>query len=320
MRSRRRSERSSSATHDELVTDLGRAPRRGVARGSQKPSSPSRRRRRAGSSRRSRDSRRRPRRRGDGSRARAGGDTRRLDGAATRRRRAAPVRARRLVVPRDRPVRGSARADAPPRDRDDGRGRDRGARRPAARAAARDRRGPARPRRTRLPTWGREVARSALALATELPDAEVWATDRSPAALAVARANLAGVGSAATRIRLAEGDWFDALPDTLRGTLHADREQPAVRRRDRGRGSARPRWSTTSRTTRSSAGRPASRRSRRSWRRPRSGSPGDGALVVELDPRRADAAQQLALDAGFDGARVERDLTGRERVLVAHRS
>ncbi len=47
---------------------------------------------------------------------------------------------------------------------------------------------------------------------------------------------------------------------------------------------------------------------------------GDGVLVVELDPRRADAAQQLALDAGFDGARVERDLTGRERVLVAHRS
>jgi release factor glutamine methyltransferase len=46
---------------------------------------------------------------------------------------------------------------------------------------------------------------------------------------------------------------------------------------------------------------------------------GDGALVIELDPRRADAARQLALDAGFAGARIERDLTGRERVLVAHR-
>jgi len=60
----------------------------------------------------------------------------------------------------------------------------------------------------------------ALALATRLPDAQVWATDRSPAAVAVARANLAGAGSAATRVRLAEGDWFDALPRDLRAYQH----------------------------------------------------------------------------------------------------
>ncbi len=59
----------------------------------------------------------------------------------------------------------------------------------------------------------------ALALARELPDAEVWATDASDDALAVARANVAGVGSAATRVRVANGSWFDALPDELRGTL-----------------------------------------------------------------------------------------------------
>ena len=53
MRSRQRSERSSSATHDELVTDLGRAPRERRRAGSQQSSSPSPRRRRAGSSRRS---------------------------------------------------------------------------------------------------------------------------------------------------------------------------------------------------------------------------------------------------------------------------
>ena len=52
----------------------------------------------------------------------------------------------------------------------------------------------------------------ALALACELPDAEVWATDVSADALAVARANLAGIGSAATRVRIGHGSWFDALP------------------------------------------------------------------------------------------------------------
>src|SRR6185369_8211237 len=62
---------------------------------------------------------------------------------------------------------------------------------------------------------GTGSAAIALALAAELPDAAVWATDVSPDALAVARANLAGAGSPAARVRLAVGDWFDALPDDL---------------------------------------------------------------------------------------------------------
>ena len=57
----------------------------------------------------------------------------------------------------------------------------------------------------------------ALALDAELPDVVVWATDVSADALAVARANIAG--SAATRVRIAEGQWFDALPESLRGRL-----------------------------------------------------------------------------------------------------
>ena len=60
----------------------------------------------------------------------------------------------------------------------------------------------------------------ALALASELPDAEVWAADVSDDALAVARANVAGIGSAAaTRVRVARGSWFDALPTELRGRV-----------------------------------------------------------------------------------------------------
>ena len=55
----------------------------------------------------------------------------------------------------------------------------------------------------------------ALSIAAEVPQAEVWATDVSGAALAVARANLAGLGRAARRVNLLEGSWFEPLPHDL---------------------------------------------------------------------------------------------------------
>ena len=159
----------------------------------------------------------------------------------------------------------------------------------------------------------------ALALAAELPDAEVWATDRSRAALAVARANLAGAGTAATRIRLAEGDWFGALPESLRGELRlvvsnppyvaeheVDDLPPEVLHHE-------PREALVSGPT----GLEAIERivaDAPEWLEP------GGALVVEVDASRADAAAARAVDAGLVDVTLERDLTGRERVLVARRS
>src|SRR5205085_6725832 len=59
-----------------------------------------------------------------------------------------------------------------------------------------------------------------LALADEVAGIDVWATDASPAALEVARANLAALApGAASRVRLAEGMWYEALPADLRGRL-----------------------------------------------------------------------------------------------------
>lgn len=54
-----------------------------------------------------------------------------------------------------------------------------------------------------------------LALAHELPrrGTTVWITDRSADALDVARANVAGIGPAGTNVRVAEGSWFEALPE-----------------------------------------------------------------------------------------------------------
>ncbi len=57
-----------------------------------------------------------------------------------------------------------------------------------------------------------------LAMADELPvdGVTVWLTDSSPDAIDVARANLAGIGRRAANVRIAEGRWFEALPE---GTL-----------------------------------------------------------------------------------------------------
>ena len=60
-----------------------------------------------------------------------------------------------------------------------------------------------------------------LALASELPlaSAEVWLTDVSNDALDVARANLAGLGLVDGDVRLAQGDWFSALPSELKNSF-----------------------------------------------------------------------------------------------------
>jgi len=60
-----------------------------------------------------------------------------------------------------------------------------------------------------------------LSLAQELPldHTTVWMTDASLDALDVARANAAGLGRAAANVRIAQGNWYAALPASLRGTV-----------------------------------------------------------------------------------------------------
>lgn len=58
-----------------------------------------------------------------------------------------------------------------------------------------------------------------LSIAAECASARVLATDASADALAVARANLAGLGRAAARVSLHDGSWFDALPAAVSGSI-----------------------------------------------------------------------------------------------------
>ena len=155
----------------------------------------------------------------------------------------------------------------------------------------------------------------AISLALEMPRARVWGTDRSEEALAVARASLSGMGGAvATRVRLAAGDWFAALPPNLQGEFHlvvanppyvgAGEELPAEVADWEPAGALVAGPTGLEAVAEILAGAPA-------WlARP-------GVAVIEIAPHQADGAAALARDAGFDEASVRPDLAGRPRALVA---
>ena len=140
-----------------------------------------------------------------------------------------------------------------------------------------------------------------LALASELwhDGFEVWLADASPDALAVARANLSGIGRAATGVRVGEGSWFDALPEAVRGRLDVVVSNPpyiAVAGAD-GLDHVRvivgeaPGWL----------------------------APG-GVLLLEIGAGQGAAVAELAVDAGLADVRVLPDLTGRDRFVQAKRA
>lgn len=158
----------------------------------------------------------------------------------------------------------------------------------------------------------------ALALAAEVPEAEVWATDASPAALAVAQANLAAVGPAASRVHLAEGMWYEALPGGSKGRLRVIVSNPPYVTEAEFAGlppevrDHEPRCALV-------AG-PTGRESLEhllagglDWLEP------GGALVLELAPGQAAPLRATAAAAGYAAVVVHQDLAGRDRVLVARR-
>lgn len=157
----------------------------------------------------------------------------------------------------------------------------------------------------------------ALALAAELPDAEVWATDASPDALAVARANVAGCG--ATRVRVAGGSWFAALPETLRGSLRLVVSnppyvaEPEVAALPDEVALHEPRGALVSGPTGLEALQEIIAAAV-DW------LAGTAVLVCEIAPHQASEVLDLARDAGFPDPFVRPDLTGRDRALVARRS
>ena len=152
-----------------------------------------------------------------------------------------------------------------------------------------------------------------LSVAAECPGARVYATDVSAEALAVASANLAGLGRAAARVTLHEGDWFEALPDALRGSVEMVVSNPPYI----GTGEELPPvvadWEPPVALWSGPTGREAVEQivaGACQWLCP------GGALIMEVASHRAQESATLVSGAGFGDVRVERDLAGLERVVM----
>jgi len=154
---------------------------------------------------------------------------------------------------------------------------------------------------------------------------EVWCCDASDDALVVAAENLGGLArrdaDAAAAVTLRPGSWWHALPESLVGRVRlAVANPPYVSAGE---------WVGLEATVRDHEPRAALVADEG-----RDGTPGlagieavldeaprwldrPGVAVIELAPHHASAAQVLARAAGAGAVRVERDLAGRDRMLVA---
>jgi release factor glutamine methyltransferase len=153
----------------------------------------------------------------------------------------------------------------------------------------------------------------AMSLAVERPKLAVWGTDASDAALDVARANLAGIGRAATRVRLEVGDWFDALPQELAGTVDVVVANPPYVATDDPLPAEVSDWEPRAALISGPTGLEAIERiltDAPAWLRP------SGAVVLEIGDTQAEQVLELAAQY-FATADVRTDLVGRPRVLVA---
>jgi release factor glutamine methyltransferase len=156
----------------------------------------------------------------------------------------------------------------------------------------------------------------ALSFALERPGVDVWATDVSEDALAVARANLAGIGRAAAAVRLVAGSWFDALPDSLRGEVDLVVSNPPYVAASDELPAEVADWEPTGALIAGPTGREALEVivvDALDWLRE------PGAVVVELAPGQAGAVVDLARASGYASCDVRDDLTGRERLVIARR-
>lgn len=156
----------------------------------------------------------------------------------------------------------------------------------------------------------------ALSVASERTGVEVWATDQSLVALAVARANLVGIGRAATRVRIAHGWWFDALPHERRGEFSVlIANPPYVAETDE-----LPRvvalWEPVEALVPGPTGYEALDHlvvAGYEWLAP------GGAIVLELAPSQAAGIADLARNRGYSDVEIHEDLAGRERTLLARK-
>lgn len=167
----------------------------------------------------------------------------------------------------------------------------------------------------------------ALSVAAEVPGARVLATELDPAAAALARENLTALERGEAEVpgpargatcRILDGDLLDPVDPSLRGSVDVLVSNPpylpvAVR------GELPPEVAEHDPALALYGGQDGLEvvdrliEAAAEWLRP------GGTLVVEIDERRADEVRRRAEGEALAEARIEPDLTGAPRVLVARR-
>ncbi len=158
-----------------------------------------------------------------------------------------------------------------------------------------------------------------LSLAAELPlgSCTVWLADVSPDAIVVASANVVGVGPGAQAVRVVQGSWFEALPAHLRGALDlVVANPPYIADNDPDVHDDVLCWEPHLALFSGNDGLRDLRvivAGACEWLRP------GGALVLEIGADQGGAVAALLRDAGLSRIVIRPDLTGRDRIAIAHR-
>lgn len=159
----------------------------------------------------------------------------------------------------------------------------------------------------------------ALACAAELPidGTTVWASDVSPDAIAVARANAAGLGRAAANVRIVEGSWFGALPADLMGCVDVVVSNPPyIAAGDPEVDPSVSDWEPHLALFSDTDGLGALRHiilSARDW------LAADGVLLLEIGYRQGPEVRAMLEAAGYRDVAIRADLSGRDRFAYARR-
>ena len=154
-----------------------------------------------------------------------------------------------------------------------------------------------------------------LAIATERPGTQVVLTDRSEEALAVARANLAGLGRSGRDVTVHCGEWFAALPQSQRGTVDLIVSNPPYIARHEVLDTSVVDWEPEMALRAGDEGFDDLHvivREAVHW------LTDDGVLVLEMAPGQTADVAELAEQVGFT-ADIHRDVAGLERAVVARR-
>jgi release factor glutamine methyltransferase len=159
----------------------------------------------------------------------------------------------------------------------------------------------------------------ALSIASEQSGVVAWATDISEGALAVASANLAGLGvQTVGRVQLAQGSWWAALPEALKGgvTLAVTNPPYIAQAEVPDLPVEVSAWEPVQALVAGPSGLEALEAviaGAAEWLAERS------TLVAEIAPQQAEPAMAIARRVGLAEVLVRPDLAGRPRALVARR-